>query len=165
MNVRNELKAQIVRAGMTMQEVVDQLSEEYGWSDSVSNLSAKLQRESIRYKEVLELADVLGYEIVWQKKREYSCSRPHLHAHPIPPRILRPHDEIRRVQRGRSERMQRTSLRQRTVVTALLGWEITAVRAVELQSGYRLQATAAASAEAAFPVPPRESPRYFAAVG
>ena len=70
MNVRNELKAQIVRAGMTMQEVVDQLSEEYGWSDSVSNLSTKLQRESIRYKEVLELADVLAYEIIWQKKRE-----------------------------------------------------------------------------------------------
>ena len=63
MNVRNELKAQIVRAGMTMQQVVDLLSDEYGWSDSVSNLSAKLQRESIRYKEVLELSDVLGYEI------------------------------------------------------------------------------------------------------
>ena len=70
MNVRNELKAQIVRAGVTMQQVVALLSDEYGWSDSVSNLSAKLQRESIRYKEVLELADVLGYEIVWQKKRE-----------------------------------------------------------------------------------------------
>ena len=69
MNVRNELKAQIVRAGMTMQQVVDLLSDEYGWSDSVSNLSAKLQRESIRYKEVLELADGLGYEIVWQKKK------------------------------------------------------------------------------------------------
>ena len=40
------------------------------WSDSVSNLSAKLQRESIRYKEVIELADVLGYDIVWQKRRE-----------------------------------------------------------------------------------------------
>ena len=70
MNVKNEIKSIIVRSGITMQEVVDQLSEEYGWSDSVSNLSAKLQRESIRYKEVLELADVLGYEIVWQKKRE-----------------------------------------------------------------------------------------------
>ena len=70
MNVRNEIKAQIIRAGMTMQEVVDQLAEEYGWSDSVSNLSAKLQRERIRYKEILELADVLGYEIVWQKKKE-----------------------------------------------------------------------------------------------
>lgn len=51
-----------------MQELVDRLAEEYDWSDSVSNLSAKLQRESIRYKEVLELADVLGYDIVWQKR-------------------------------------------------------------------------------------------------
>jgi hypothetical protein len=69
-NVRNEIKAQIVRAGFTMQDVVDKLAEDYGWSDSVSNLSAKLQRESIRYKEVIELADVLGYDIVWQKRRE-----------------------------------------------------------------------------------------------
>ena len=37
-------------------------------SDSVSNLSAKLQRESIRYKEVMELAEVLGFEIVWRKR-------------------------------------------------------------------------------------------------
>lgn len=69
-NVRNEIKAQIVRAGFTMQDVVDRLAEDYGWSDSVSNLSAKLQRESIRYKEVIELADVLGYDIVWQKRGE-----------------------------------------------------------------------------------------------
>lgn len=69
-NVRDEIKAQIVRAGLTMQDVVDKLAEGYGWSDSVSNLSAKLQRESIRYKEVIELADVLGYDIVWQKRRE-----------------------------------------------------------------------------------------------
>ena len=70
MNIRNEIKAQIVRAGMTMQEVVDQLSIDYGWSESVSNLSGKLQRESIRYKEVLELAAVLGYDIIWQKGGE-----------------------------------------------------------------------------------------------
>ena len=70
MNIRNEIKAQIVRAGFTMQALVDRLSDEYDWSDSVSNLSAKLQRESIRYKEVVELADVLGYDIVWQKRRD-----------------------------------------------------------------------------------------------
>ena len=70
MNVRNEIKAQIIRTGMTMQQVVDLLFDEYGWSDSVSNLSAKLQRESIRYKEVVELADVLGYDIIWQKRRD-----------------------------------------------------------------------------------------------
>ena len=70
MSVRNEIKAQIIRAGFTMQEVVELLHDEYGWSDSVSNLSAKLQRESICYKEVVELADVLGYDLVWQKRRE-----------------------------------------------------------------------------------------------
>ena len=70
MNIRNEIKAQIVRAGFTMQELVDRLADEYDWSDSVSNLSAKLQRESIRYKEVVELADVQGYDIVWQKRRD-----------------------------------------------------------------------------------------------
>ena len=70
MSIRNEIKAQIIRVGFTMQKLVDRLAEEYGWSDSVSNLSAKLQRESIRYKEVVELADVLGYDIVWQKRRD-----------------------------------------------------------------------------------------------
>ena len=70
MNIRNEIKAQIIRAGMTMQEVVDLLHDEYGWSDSVPNLSAKLQRESIRYKEVVELADALDCDIVWVKRGE-----------------------------------------------------------------------------------------------
>ena len=69
-NLRNEIKSYIVRSGYTMQEVVDRLSEDYSWSDSVSNLSAKLQRESIRYKEVVELADVLDCDIVWVKRGE-----------------------------------------------------------------------------------------------
>lgn len=38
-SIRNEIKAQIIRAGYTLQEVVDQLHDEYGWSDSVFNLS------------------------------------------------------------------------------------------------------------------------------
>ena len=53
LNIRNEIKAQIIRAGYTMQEVVDLLHNEYGWSDSVSNLSGKLQRESLRYREAV----------------------------------------------------------------------------------------------------------------
>ena len=69
-NVRNEIKAQLIRTGYTYQEALEMVSEEYGWSTSASNLSGKLHRGSIRYKEVLELADVLGYDIVWQKRRE-----------------------------------------------------------------------------------------------
>lgn len=60
----------IITKKLSMQEVVELLSDEYGWSDSVSNFSAKLQRESIRYKEVVELADVLGYDIVWKKRKD-----------------------------------------------------------------------------------------------
>lgn len=69
-NLRNEIKSYIVRSGYTMQEVVDRLSEDYGWSDSVSNLSNKLQRESLRYVEAVQLADTLGYDLVWQKRRD-----------------------------------------------------------------------------------------------
>lgn len=68
--LRNEIKSYIVRSGYTMQEVVEQLSEEHGWSDSVSNLSNKLQRESLRYVEAVQLADALGYDLVWQKRRD-----------------------------------------------------------------------------------------------
>ena len=70
MNIRNEIKAQIVRAGMTMQQVMDLLSDEYGWSDSVSNFSNKLARGSLRYEEAVQLAEVLGYELIWQKRRD-----------------------------------------------------------------------------------------------
>ena len=58
-NLRNEIKSYIVRQGMTMQEVVDLLHDEHGWSDSVSNLSNKLQRESLRYVEAVQLAEAL----------------------------------------------------------------------------------------------------------
>ena len=66
MNIRNEIKAYIVREGFTMSELV---AEQYGWSPSVPNLSDKLRRESLRYKEAVELADALGYDLVWQKRR------------------------------------------------------------------------------------------------
>ena len=66
-DMRNEIKAYIVRQGMTMQEVVDVLSDVYGWSDSVSN---KLQWESLRYKEAVQLADALGYDIQWVRRKD-----------------------------------------------------------------------------------------------
>ena len=70
MNTRNEIKAIIVREGMTMSEIVEKMAEQYGWSASVPNLSGKLRRGSLRYQEAVELADALGYDIVWQKRKE-----------------------------------------------------------------------------------------------
>ena len=56
---------------MTMTEVVDYLSDEYGWSCSVPNLSGKLKSGSLRYGEAVELADALGDAIVWQKRKKW----------------------------------------------------------------------------------------------
>lgn len=70
MNIRNEIKSIIVKEGKTMEEVVSHLAENYGWSSSVPNFSGKLSRGSLRYFEALELADSLGYDVVWQKRRK-----------------------------------------------------------------------------------------------
>ena len=70
MNARNEIKAIMVREGMTMTEVVEKMADQYGWSASVPNLSGKLRRGSLRYQEAVELADALGYDLVWQKRKE-----------------------------------------------------------------------------------------------
>ena len=67
---RNEVKSFIAWKGMTMTEVVELLADEHGWSSSVPNLSGNLRHGSLRNTEAVELADVLGYDLVWQKRRE-----------------------------------------------------------------------------------------------
>ena len=64
-----EVKIDEIQPEKRDQEVVDLLHVEHGWSDSVANLSNKLQRKSLRYVEAVQLADALGYEIVWQKRK------------------------------------------------------------------------------------------------
>ena len=41
---RNEIKSYIVRAGMTMTEVVDYLSDEYGWSRNAGTSRQSFRR-------------------------------------------------------------------------------------------------------------------------
>lgn len=60
----------IYRSGRrTMEEVVTMLKEMYNRSGSVSNLSGKLNRGTLRYQEAKEIADVLDYDIIWVKRR------------------------------------------------------------------------------------------------
>lgn len=68
MNIKNEVKSYIVREGVTMTTLVKRLADRYGWSSSVSSFSDKLQRGSLRYREAVEVADVLGYDIVWKRR-------------------------------------------------------------------------------------------------
>ena len=78
-NCRNEVKSYITREGMTMTEVVELLADEHGWSSSVPNLSGKLRRGSLRYTEAVELADVLGYDLIGKRnipENNCMCSTP-----------------------------------------------------------------------------------------
>ena len=69
MDVRSEIKSYIVREGLSMRDVLDRLVVTHGWSRSLSNFSGKLHRSTLRYSEAEELADVLGYDIIWVKRR------------------------------------------------------------------------------------------------
>ena len=68
MDVRREIRSYMVREGLSMRETLDRLVVTHKWSRSLSNFSGKLKRGTIRYSEALDIADVLGYDIVWKKK-------------------------------------------------------------------------------------------------
>ena len=68
--VKCDIQSHIIGAGYSQKEAVEACSAEYGWSDSDSNFSNKLEKQTIRYREVLELAEILGYEIVWRRRRD-----------------------------------------------------------------------------------------------
>ena len=67
--VKCDIQSHIIGAGYTQKAAVDACSAEYGWSDSVPNFSGKLRRGSLRYSEAVEMADVMGYDIVWVKRK------------------------------------------------------------------------------------------------
>lgn len=69
--VRYELKSYIVAAGYTQKEAVKACADEFeNWTHSDSNFSNKQEKGTFRYVAARQLADVLGYEIIWQRKRE-----------------------------------------------------------------------------------------------
>ena len=57
---RNEIKARIVGTGLTMQETLDRL-DEMGFIAEI--------KASLRYREAVELADVIGYELKWVPRK------------------------------------------------------------------------------------------------
>ena len=69
MALKEDLKAAIIKSGFTMTQVVDLLNIKYGRDTSVQNFSAKLKRESLKYTEVKEVLDIIGYSIVWEKDK------------------------------------------------------------------------------------------------
>ena len=68
MDLGNEIKSIIVKSGWNITGVANALNQKYGQSYTMQNLSQKLIRGSIKHQEVLDIAEILGYEIKWVKK-------------------------------------------------------------------------------------------------
>lgn len=67
MPLKDDLKALIIKSGWTMTQVVEELNKRYDRNTSVQNFSAKLKRESLKYTEVVEILEIIGYKISWTK--------------------------------------------------------------------------------------------------
>jgi len=68
--VKEDIKAIIVQSGWTMSNLVQALNEKFDRNDTVQNLSNKLSRGTLKYKEALEIAEVLGLKIEWRKNTD-----------------------------------------------------------------------------------------------
>lgn len=68
MKMKDFFKIKAIEGGLTMAEVVRQINKKFNRNDSLQNLNGKLVRETLKYSEALEIAEILNFEIVWQKK-------------------------------------------------------------------------------------------------
>ncbi len=69
MPVKEAVKILLAKCDVTLTEVVKRLNEKHNRSDTVQNLSKKINNGTLRYNKAEEIAEVLGYVIEWIPKK------------------------------------------------------------------------------------------------
>lgn len=64
----NDLKKILLDVNITLTELANALSKRLNKPYSMQNLSNKLRNETITYREMLIIADILGYELKFIEK-------------------------------------------------------------------------------------------------
>jgi len=68
LDIHKELKILVVKCGTSMTKTLNKMREK-GYNIPVqSNFSAKLTNETVKFKEIQEFIDYLGYELVIKEK-------------------------------------------------------------------------------------------------
>lgn len=67
MDVNNIIRSYIARKGKSVSQVARELGT------TPQNLNRKISNRSIKYRDVYEIADNLGYEIVWRNKGQHDA--------------------------------------------------------------------------------------------
>ncbi|PCD84818.1 phosphoribosylglycinamide formyltransferase [Lysinibacillus fusiformis] len=70
--IKNEIKGYISSSGWTITDIVEKMNESLSAEKktTVQNISNKLTRGTIKYSEVIEIADIIGMKIEWNKKED-----------------------------------------------------------------------------------------------
>lgn len=55
-------------SGMTFSKIIEEYNRANKQNTTVSNINNKLSRDTIKYSEIVKLADVMGYDIQWVKR-------------------------------------------------------------------------------------------------
>lgn len=68
--IKNEIKSYIVASGWSIKKLVERINENKPDHEKTTsqNLSNKLSRGTIKYSEVKEIAEIIGYKIKWEKE-------------------------------------------------------------------------------------------------
>lgn len=62
------IKTLTVYKGTSLRKLIAKLSEKEGVSDCYSSFYNKLKKETIKFSEVSDIAETLGYEIIFRNK-------------------------------------------------------------------------------------------------
>lgn len=68
MTIKEQIKIALIKRDMTLKELHQKLKIKYNKVDTIQNLSSKINRNSLKYSEVQEIAEVLDYCIIWKDK-------------------------------------------------------------------------------------------------
>lgn len=68
MGVKEDIKTIIVQSNWTITEVAHEMSKITGKNYSMSNISQKLSRKTLKYEEAVLIGQILGYDLKFTKK-------------------------------------------------------------------------------------------------
>lgn len=69
MYIKDEIKSLLAKEAKTMTEIASILYKTENKRTAMSSLSQKLKNETIRYREIRQIADILGYDIEFKKRK------------------------------------------------------------------------------------------------
>jgi len=70
MTVREDIKILLFKENFTLVEIAKKLSSKFNRKVTSDSLSQKLRKDTIKFKEIKDILDCLGYDIDFKKRTE-----------------------------------------------------------------------------------------------